>query len=82
MNHLTLIAKLIERLNQNQLELGVAIDELSHWIELGGSVEVAANVRDALMDLDVNFLFVRQGIADLIAAGAIENGAASNDTPI
>jgi hypothetical protein len=72
-NNLTLIANLIDRLNHNQLAIGAAIEELSNWVEQSGSIEVADNVRGALMARDENLVFVRQGIAELVTAGALDN---------
>ncbi len=60
-----LIASLLYRLNQNQLALGAAVEELSHWVELRGSEDVANNVRGALETLDENLVFIRQGISEL-----------------
>jgi len=42
-----LIASLFDRLNQNQLALGAAVDELSNWVEQRGSADIANNVRGA-----------------------------------
>lgn len=74
MNHLTLIANLFDRLNHNQLALVAAVDELNTWVELRGSIHVCDNVRAALMAFDHNVMMVRLGVAELIAAAAIEDG--------
>jgi hypothetical protein len=66
-----LIASLFDRLNQNQLALGAAVEELSKWVEQRGSVEIANNVRGALETLDENLLFIRQGIAELTVAASL-----------
>ena len=56
-----LIASLFDRLNQNQLALGAAVEELSN------------NVRGALETLDENLVFIRQGIAELTVASSLGN---------
>ena len=35
-----LIASLFDRLNQNQLALGAAVEELSNWVEQRGSADM------------------------------------------
>lgn len=65
----TLIAGLLNALNQNQLALGAALEELSNWVEQRGSADVAENVRGALATLDENLDFIRQGIAELTVSG-------------
>ncbi len=47
-----LLASLLKRMNENQLALGAAIEELSNWVEQRGSTEVAQNIRGALDTLD------------------------------
>jgi hypothetical protein len=64
----TLIAGLLNALNQNQIALGAAVELLFNWVEQRGSVDVAENVRGALSTLDENLYFIRQGIAELTAA--------------
>ena len=76
MNNLTLIANLLSRQHQTQLALAAAIEELNHWVEQRGSVEVAENVRSAMFIVDKNLHPFRQGIAALIAAAADESAAA------
>ncbi|WP_282389761.1 hypothetical protein [Pseudomonas sp. PS01296] len=66
-----LIANLFDRLNQNQLALGAAVEELSNWVEQRGSADIANNVRGALETLDENLVFIRQGIAELTVAGSL-----------
>ncbi|MFJ2713261.1 hypothetical protein ACIOZM_20590 [Pseudomonas sp. NPDC087346] len=80
MNNLILIANLLARQNQTQLALAAAIEELNHWVEQRGSVEVAENVRSAMFVLDKNLHPFREGIAELMAAGAME-AAAENVKP-
>jgi hypothetical protein len=65
----TLIASLLNALNQNQIALGAAVEELSNWVELSGSTDVAENVRGALSMLDDNLNFIRHGIAELTVSG-------------
>ncbi|MDQ0737904.1 hypothetical protein QF045_000764 [Pseudomonas sp. W4I3] len=48
------LASLLKRMNENQLALGAAIEELSNWVEQRGSKEVAQNIRGALDTLDGN----------------------------
>lgn len=45
MTDTNLIASLFDRLNQNQLALGAAVEELSNWVEQRGSADIATNVR-------------------------------------
>ncbi|SFA82668.1 hypothetical protein SAMN03159488_00655 [Pseudomonas sp. NFIX10] len=72
MTDTNLIASLFDRLNQNQLALGAAVEELSNWVEQRGSEDIAANVRAALETLDDdNVVFIRQGIAELTVAGSL-----------
>jgi len=66
-----LIASLFDRLNQNQLALGAAVEELSNWVEQRGSADIASNVRGALETLDENLVFIRQAIAELTVAGSL-----------
>lgn len=65
----TLIAGLLNALNQNQIALGGAVEELSNWVEQRGSADVAENVRGALSTLDENLDLIRQGIAELTVSG-------------
>jgi hypothetical protein len=71
MTNINLIATLFDRLNQNQLALGVAVEELSNCVEQRGSADIANNVRGALETLDENLVFIRQGIAELTVAGSL-----------
>jgi hypothetical protein len=68
-----LIASLLNSLNQNQLALGAAVEELTVWVERRGSADVASNVRGALATLDENLVFIRQGIAELTVTGSLGN---------
>ncbi|MBI6632309.1 hypothetical protein YA0871_06520 [Pseudomonas paralactis] len=64
-----LLASLLKRMNENQLALGAAIEELSNWVEQRGSTEVAQNIRGALETLDVNAGFTTLSLASLSAEG-------------
>ena len=64
-----LLASLLKRMNENQLALGAAIEELSNWVEQRGSTEVAQNIRGALETLDVNAGFITLALASLSAEG-------------
>ena len=66
-----LIASLFDRLNQNKLALGAAVEELSNLVEQRGSADIADNVRGALETLDENLVLIRQGIAELTVAGSL-----------
>nr|WP_301303495.1 hypothetical protein [Pseudomonas fluorescens] len=74
---MTLIANLLSRQHQTQLALAAAIEELNHWVEQRGSVEVAENVRNAMFIVDKNLHPFRRGIEALIAAG--DESAAAKD---
>jgi len=65
----SLLASLLKRMNDNQLALGAAIEELSNWVEQRGSTEVALNIRGALDTLDVNAGFINLALASLAAEG-------------
>ena len=64
-----LLASLLKRMNENQLALGAAIEELSNWVEQRGSTEVAQNIRGALDTLDGNEGFITLALASLAAEG-------------
>ncbi|CRM43362.1 hypothetical protein [Pseudomonas sp. 24 E 13] len=64
-----LLASLLKRMNENQLALGAAIEELSNWVEQRGSTEVAQNIRGALETLDGNAGFIALALASLSAEG-------------
>ena len=64
-----LLALLLKRMNENQLALGAAIEELSNWVEQRGSTEVAQNIRGALDTLDENAGFITLALASLAAEG-------------
>ena len=49
-----LLPSLLFKINENQLALEAAIMELSNWVEMRGSADVADNVRGALDTIDRN----------------------------
>lgn len=53
-----LFASVLIKINQNQLALGAAIEELSAWVEKRGATDVAGHIRDALETLDKNQEFI------------------------
>ncbi|WP_369301820.1 hypothetical protein [Pseudomonas sp. N2-5-1-1] len=69
MEDVSLLASLLKRMNENQLTLGAAIEELSNWVEQRGSTEVAQNIRGALEILDENSGFITLALASLAAEG-------------
>ena len=64
-----LLVSLLKRMNENQLALGAALEELSNWVEQRGSTEVAQNIRGALDTLDGNEGFITLALASLAAEG-------------
>lgn len=69
MEDVSLLVSLLKRMNENQLALGAAIEELSNWVEQRGSTEVALNIRGTLDTLDVNAGFITLALASLAAEG-------------
>ncbi|SFB43296.1 hypothetical protein SAMN05216248_10647 [Pseudomonas simiae] len=69
MQDVSLLASMLKRMNENQLALGAAIEELSNWVEQRGSTEVAQNIRGALVTLDENAGFITLALASLAAEG-------------
>lgn len=65
MEDITLLASLLTRMNQNQLALGAAVEELAVWVEQRGSADVANNVRGALDTLDKNLDFINLALLSL-----------------
>ncbi|WP_256831752.1 hypothetical protein [Pseudomonas sp. Pse1] len=62
-----LLPSLLFKLNENQLALEAAIMELTNWVELRGSTEVAENVRGAMDTIDRNEEFIKLTLAMLMA---------------
>ncbi len=69
MQDVSLLASMLKRMNENQLALGAAIEELSNWVEQRGSTEEAQNIRGALDTLDENAGFITLALASLAAEG-------------
>lgn len=69
MEDVSILASMLKRMNENQLALGAAIEELSNWVERRGSTEVAQNIRGALDTLDANAGFITLALASLSAEG-------------
>lgn len=61
-----LLASLLFKINENQLALEAAIMELTNWVEQRGSVEIADNVRSALVAIDRNEEFIKLTLAVLM----------------
>ncbi|WP_339545899.1 hypothetical protein [Pseudomonas sp. RA_35y_Pfl2_P32] len=61
-----LLPSLLSKLNENQLALEAAILELSNWVELRGSPDVADHVRSALDTIDHNEEFIKLTLAVLM----------------
>jgi hypothetical protein len=62
-----LLVSVLKRINENQLALGAAVEELSNWVEQRGSVDVADSVRGALTALDTNEGFLTLALISLSA---------------
>ncbi len=60
-----LLPALLTKLNENQLALGAAIEELTNWVEERGSTQVAENIRAALWPLSDNLNFINMSLAVL-----------------
>lgn len=69
MEDLSLLASLLTRMNQNQLALGAAVEELAVWVEQRGSADVASNVRGALDTLDKNLEFINLALLSMPTEG-------------
>jgi len=63
MPHSDLLPSLLFKINENQLALETAIMELSNWVESRGGVEIAENVRGALVAIDRNEVFIKMTLA-------------------
>lgn len=61
------LAALLYRLNQNQLALGSALEELAIWVEQRGSVDTAESVKRHLATLERNAEFIGDAIVGLMA---------------
>ncbi|MBD9609020.1 hypothetical protein ACVK1X_004716 [Pseudomonas sp. PvR086] len=58
MDETKLFASVLTQINENQLALGAAIEELSNWIAQRGATEIADNIRCALQAIDRNQEFI------------------------
>lgn len=67
-----LLPALLYRLNQNQIALGSAIEELGIWVEQRGSTEVAERVQRHLETLIENSDFIAEALAALVIGGGQE----------
>ncbi len=62
-----LIPSLFYRLNENQLAIAEAVEDLSNLIELlHGPAEEASKIRSSLAKLDDNLEHITRGIAELM----------------
>ncbi|MEB0224064.1 hypothetical protein [Pseudomonas sp. 10S4] len=69
MEDVSLLVSLLTRINENQLALGAAVEELAVWVEQRGSTDIANNVRGALETLDQNAGFINLALISLKAEG-------------
>ncbi|MGY4489864.1 hypothetical protein [Pseudomonas sp. TE3610] len=56
---------ILKALNENQLAIAAAIEELSNWVEQRGSTAVAQHVKDNLSNLDRHQELITRGIGRL-----------------
>ncbi len=61
---------LLHRLNENQLALGMAIEEVTAWIVDRGSVDVGKAVEQHMLTLEENSHVIADALADLIVERA------------
>lgn len=61
---------LLHRLNENQLALGMAIEEVTAWIVDRGSVDVGKAVELHMLTLEENSHVIADALADLIVERA------------
>ncbi|NWB49537.1 hypothetical protein [Pseudomonas gingeri] len=59
------IVTVLKALNENQLALGAAIEEIALWLDARGSTEVVDNIRGALDALDRNLNTINRGISEI-----------------
>ncbi|MEA1031062.1 hypothetical protein T3A99_21070 [Pseudomonas sp. N-137] len=69
MEDLKLLASLLTRINENQIALGAAVEELSKWVGERGSTDVSESVMGALATLDNNAGFINMALISLSAEG-------------
>lgn len=63
----SILVSLLTCLNENQLALGAAVEELSKWVGERGSIDVSENVNGALATLDKNMGFITMALISLAA---------------
>ncbi|MGY2293584.1 hypothetical protein ACW9H6_28000 [Pseudomonas sp. SDO528_S397] len=80
MTETKLITSLFDRLNQNQLALGAALDQRSKWIEPRGSADLANKVCGVPETLDENLVLFRQGSTALTVAAVWANREEANNS--
>ena len=61
-----LIPSLIFKLNENQLAIATAVEQLSSFVEQLGAADVAVEVRANLTTIDENLVFITRGVAALM----------------
>ncbi|KKA07100.1 hypothetical protein VP02_15000 [Pseudomonas ogarae] len=69
MEDVSLLVSVLTRINENQLALAAAVEELAVWVEQRGSTDVASNVRGALETLDQNAGFISLALISLKTEG-------------
>lgn len=62
---------LLFRLNENQIALRAAIDELTMWVTARGSMHVGEAVEQHLQTLELNADAIEDALAQLIAERAL-----------
>lgn len=67
MPHSDLLPSLLSKIYENQLALEAAIMELTNWVEMRGSADVADNVRGALETIDKNEEFIKLTLSVLMS---------------
>lgn len=64
---------LLFRLNENQIALSLAIEELTSWVTERGSVQVGDTVEQHLQTLELNADAIEDALAQLIAERALRS---------
>lgn len=59
------LPSILRALNDNQVAVAAAVEELAKWIEARGSEQVGRHVRDCLDHLDRTQRMIDEGIAAL-----------------
>ncbi|WP_455922674.1 hypothetical protein [Pseudomonas putida] len=77
-----LLIQVIARLDNSQMAIQAALEEMALWIAQQGALDVAGNISGTIITLSENAEFIAQGIAQLtIAAGVNEWGKDSGSKP-